>query len=66
MAGWRGEPYREHELATSQDVVKEGVVPVYLEGVSGVSGCLPCAGWLALYLPTVPRNDLSGTDCSGP
>lgn len=40
-----GGAYGEHELAASQDVVQEGVVPVYLKGIrESVGPCLAPEG----------------------
>ena len=61
MGRWgRGEPYREHELAASQDVVQEGVVPVYLEGIRRVSGPPPCAREQVPSRGHALTNDLRG------
>lgn len=53
-----GGAYGEHELAASQDVVQEGVVPVYLKGIrESVGPRLAPEGW------PYPRMTSRGLPC---
>lgn len=51
-----GKPYGEHELTASQDIVQEGVVPGYLEGIREVSGPPPRTQGPALTWPCSPQT----------
>lgn len=55
-----GQPYGEHELAASQDVVQEGVVPADLKGIRASVGPHPSTWRLALLLATLSTYKLWG------